>query len=223
MENEKKIKTTTLLLALVAGFCDTATFVSASGTFSAHVTGNFIVFAAQAVRGADAYSWIKLLTFPVFMLAVMAGGLILSKQIERHRLLLAEGSLLLVAGTIPIFGKGQLLVNIVVMITVFAMGLQNTYGKIFPKETYGPTTMMTGNVTQLALDLRAVFGGKEDELNARQNLKKHVVLIGGFLLGCLLGGVLSKYFGLASLLLPAIIVINGYLVCSANDPDRNFS
>jgi len=43
----KNINRFTLLLALVA---DTATFMGANGTFSAHVTGNFIVFAAQAAK-----------------------------------------------------------------------------------------------------------------------------------------------------------------------------
>lgn len=221
METEKKIKITTLLLALVAGFCDTATFVSAGGTFSAHVTGNFIVFAAQAVLGADHSSWTKLLTFTVFMLAVMGGGAMLARQIDRHRLLLAEGLLLLAAGIVPIFASGQLVTTIIVMVTVIAMGFQNTYGKVFPKETFGPTTMMTGNVTQLALDIRAALTGKEDAPAAVQSLKKLIVLIGGFLLGCLFGGLLSKYFGLASLLLPAIIVINGYLVCSATGENQS--
>jgi uncharacterized membrane protein YoaK (UPF0700 family) len=145
----------------------------------------------------------------------MAGGLLLSKQVDRHRLLLTEGLLLLVAGAMPIVGGGQLLTTIVVTLTVVAMGFQNTYGRIFPKETYGPTTMMTGNITQLALDIGAFLGGKDDVPAAKENLKKLIVPIGGFLIGCLLGGVLSKYFGLTSLLFPAIIVINGYLVCSA--------
>ena len=39
------------------------------------------------------------------------------------------------------------------MLTVFALALQNTFGRLFPKETHGPTTMMTGNVTQASLDL----------------------------------------------------------------------
>jgi len=46
----KNINRFTLLLALVAGYSDTATFMGANGTFSAHVTGNFIVFAAQAAK-----------------------------------------------------------------------------------------------------------------------------------------------------------------------------
>jgi Protein of unknown function (DUF1275) len=43
----------TLLLSSIAGYCDTATFVAADRIFSAHVTGNFIVFAYQMVNYTD--------------------------------------------------------------------------------------------------------------------------------------------------------------------------
>lgn len=40
-----------LLLAFVAGYVDTATFVEFAGLFAAHVTGNFVLFAAAIGRG----------------------------------------------------------------------------------------------------------------------------------------------------------------------------
>ena len=73
MKAQRQINTFTLLLAAVAGFCDTATFVSGDSIFSAHVTGNFIVFAAQVIVGTEENAWIKLVTFPVFIIAVIIG------------------------------------------------------------------------------------------------------------------------------------------------------
>ena len=84
----------TLLLSSIAGYCDTATFVAADHIFSAHVTGNFIFFAYQLVNHADAYSWIKLITLPVFIISVIFGGWIVSKTSDRYLLLLSEGALL---------------------------------------------------------------------------------------------------------------------------------
>ena len=73
---ETRIKHLSVLLTLVAGFCDTVTFVAADSLFSAHVTGNFIVFAYDIVHEVDAHAWSKLVSFPVFVAAVAAGRLV---------------------------------------------------------------------------------------------------------------------------------------------------
>ena len=65
-----------VLLTFVAGFVDTATFVDANGLFAAHVTGNFVVFGAALARGIQEKDYLKLLTFPVFVLAVMFGTIL---------------------------------------------------------------------------------------------------------------------------------------------------
>jgi uncharacterized membrane protein YoaK (UPF0700 family) len=80
MEQEKSLVTITLLLSFVAGFCDTVTFVAAGELFSAHVTGNFIVFAYDVIRHADVTGWQKLITFPVFIISVMTGEPLAAKQ-----------------------------------------------------------------------------------------------------------------------------------------------
>ncbi|HEY0175132.1 MAG TPA: YoaK family protein, partial [Pedobacter sp.] len=88
MEQERKIWYVTILLTVVAGYCDTVTFVAADNIFSAHVTGNFIVFAYQIVKGSDLNAWVKLLTFPVFILSVITGAWIAGKAANHHMILL---------------------------------------------------------------------------------------------------------------------------------------
>jgi uncharacterized membrane protein YoaK (UPF0700 family) len=200
----------TLLLASVAGFCDTITFVTAGQIFSAHVTGNFIVFAYEVVTGSEARAWIKLLTLPVFIISVMAGGWIIGKGPNRYFLLLFESVVLISGGLIALgFKLGgaaglQWPAYIVVMLVVFAMGLQNAFGKVFSKETHGPTTMMTGNVTQASLDIGALLRSKWKDVETRMSLKKLGVTIGGFLGGCLVGAVLGKQIGLTAVVLPGL-------------------
>jgi uncharacterized membrane protein YoaK (UPF0700 family) len=215
MENQTNIRMVTLILALVAGYCDTVTFVSAGSIFSAHVTGNFIVFAYQVIKGSDAQAWIKLLTFPVFIASVIIGGRIVAKAANHYRILLVEGIILLLCGAIaaafirtPELGW---LTYVVVMMAVFAMGLQNAFGKLYAKETFGPTTMMTGNVTQAALDLGNAIGSGFKDAISIQGLQKQGITIGGFLLGCFAGALLAKSFGLAVMLLPGIGLIICYL------------
>jgi uncharacterized membrane protein YoaK (UPF0700 family) len=214
METQNNTLWFTLLLSAVAGYCDTATFIAGNGTFSAHVTGNFIIFAAQVVLNADPTAWIKLVTFPMFIIAVITGGWLAAKTGKRYLLLLAEGILLLLAGgTVFWLGADQSGRYVVVMLTVLAMGLQNTFGKLFPKETNGPTTMMTGNVTTTSLDLGNLLwkGFKADPLSL-ESLKKQLPLLGGFLAGCFFGGLLAKYFGLEAVLLPGLIMTIFYFI-----------
>ncbi len=201
----------TLLLSSIAGYCDTATFVAADRIFSAHVTGNFILFAYQLVNHTNEYSWVKLITLPVFIISVISGGWIASKTSDRYLLLLSEGAFLLIGGLTALAyqmsaHRGWMMYT-VVMFIVFAMGLQNAFGKLFSKETYGPTTMMTGNVTQAALDLGSLYRAKFTDASVRLSLRKNLATLGGFLAGCLLGAVLAKRFGLSVAILPGILLV----------------
>ena len=201
----------TLLLSFTAGYCDTATFVAADRIFSAHVTGNFIVFAYQLVNHTDAYSWVKLVTFPVFIIAVVFGGWIAGKTSDKYLLLLSEGALLTFSGLAALlyhmYMHSGWVMYTVVMFIVFAMGLQNAFGKLFSKETHGPTTMMTGNVTQAALDLGSLYRAKFKNASVRLSLRKNLTTVGEFLAGCLLGAILAKWIGLCAIMLPGILLV----------------
>src|SRR3954454_24904566 len=91
MEQKNDLLSLSLLLAFIAGFCDTVTFVSADELFSAHVTGNFVVFAYDVIKRADSHAWTKLLTFPLFILSVIIGARISRKTTNKYALLKIEG------------------------------------------------------------------------------------------------------------------------------------
>ncbi|UOQ52251.1 YoaK family protein [Hymenobacter cellulosivorans] len=195
-----RIQLLSVVLTLVAGFCDTVTFVAADSLFSAHVTGNFIVFAYDAVHQVESHAWTKLCSFPVFVAAVAAGRWVGGRSQNRYALLLWEGALLVLAGLLALglqwsgHGTAELL-QAAALLVVFAMGLQNAFGRLFAKETYGPSTVMTGNVTQATLDVVAVLSAAATPEQAG-SLRKQLLVIGAFLLGCLLGAVAAKTAGL---------------------------
>ena len=200
---------------MIAGYCDTVTFVAADSIFSAHVTGNFIVFAYQIIKGYDIHAWVKLLTFPVFIMAVMAGGRIALKATNRYTILFWEGVILVLSGIASyVFGylntTSEWPIYSVAMATVFAMGLQNAFGKLYAKETHGPTTMMTGNVTQASLDLGNLLKNGLKDVEVLLSFKKQLVTIIGFLIGCFMGAVAGKFFGLGTLILPGAAMIICY-------------
>ena len=206
MEAEKKAALLSFALSATAGFCDALTYVAAGGLFSAHVTGNFILFATNLANTTGHDPWIKLLTFPVFIFSVILGGWIGEKSGDRYRLLLLEGVLLSGAGILSIYSShsGWLadnwLLYLLAMIIVFARGLQNAFGKLFPKETYGPTTMMTGNVTQWAIDVKTMWLPPVTYSVASGSFKKLSITIVGFLMGCLAGATAGKFIGPSSVL-----------------------
>jgi len=217
MELQKNIWYITLLLSIVAGYCDTVTFVTADALFSAHVTGNFIVFAYQVFKGSDVHAWVKLLTFPVFILSVIVGGQITAGSVNRYILLFWEGLLLTLSGIaayvysfLGIFTTWS--VYVIAMMVVFAMGLQNAFGKLYAKETLGPTTMMTGNVTQASLDLGSLLTPGLKNPEVMLSFKKQLVTITGFLTGCFLGAVAGKTWGLATIIIPGITMLFCYFL-----------
>jgi uncharacterized membrane protein YoaK (UPF0700 family) len=207
---------TSIILSFVAGYADTSTFVGADGLFSAHVTGNFVIFAYDIVTNHIAGSWLKLIAFPVFILAVFISTLIIDHVNDDkravNRLIIMEGFLLIIAGLISWFYRyentGPILKDLSPMLVVFALGLQNACGRFFAKEVIAPTTVMTGNVTQFIIDLTGYLKNKDQE---KQNLKLKIVhsiyVILPFLMGCISGGLITKTVGLGSVVFIGLLML----------------
>lgn len=217
MNLKENIAGLTIILAFSAGFCDAATFTAANELFSAHVTGNFIVFAFDLAKGANAESWLKLVSFPVFTAAVALSGWLAAKQLKSgYTLLLWESILLLIAAVLDVWcnktGTGHNQLSITVpFIIILAMGIQNAFGRIYPKTVYGPTTIMTGNVTQITLDIVKVFLPEEPGKERTSGLGKQLLLIAGFLVGCIAGALLGSAFGLWTVALPGLLLLLLYI------------
>ncbi len=212
MISPKPVVLVTFLLSVTAGFCDSVTFVSLHEFFSSHVTGNLVLFAYDMVIHADKDAWIKLLSFPVFIVGVMVGGAIDSRSSRPFILLFIEGVILLVFGGIWLsmslkgYTPGGTTEYIAALMIVFAMGLQNAFGRIYPKKTYGPTTMMTGLVIEAALNLGAVLRTNDVYALSEITPYRQLITIGTFLVGCVCGAVSGKWCGLSSVLLPGILL-----------------
>jgi uncharacterized membrane protein YoaK (UPF0700 family) len=209
-----RVRTRTLLLTLVASFCDASTFVGAGRLFSAHVTGNFIILAYDLVHGADRHEWSKLLAFPMFFVAVMIAGKVDKWPGARdgYRLLRIEGCLLLLAGlaaegTRLLAWRPDVVVVGIDMLVITAMGFQNAYGRLYIKSLFGPTTVMTGNVTSTALDIVQGWLGRPRDPAKVEHLRENALMIIVFLLGSLSGGLLAWKFGLVVLILPAFLLL----------------
>src|SRR6516165_3688018 len=76
------------LLSIIAGMVDLTGFFTLGNIFTAHVTGNLVVVAAEAVRGGPVH-WAQTLAIPVFI-AALAGVWLLARASGRVRLQLAR-------------------------------------------------------------------------------------------------------------------------------------
>jgi uncharacterized membrane protein YoaK (UPF0700 family) len=207
---------TSIILSYVAGYADTSTFIGADKLFSAHVTGNFVILPYEIVTNQIAGSWLKLISFPVFILAVFISTQIIDRVKDDrkaiNRFMFLEAILLIIAGLISWIYRheniGFKLKGFIPMLVVFAMGLQNAFGRFFTKEVFAPTTLMTGNTTQFIIDLAAYLKNKDQ---GKQNLKLKLVhemyIILPFLIGCFSGAFITKAIGLGSTFFIGLVML----------------
>ena len=183
--------------AFIAGYADAVTFVGAGGIFGAHVTGNFVVLAADLARRANADEWLKLSTFPIFVLAVfLATHLHRRVGSSARMLLLLEAVAFGAASAVPLVVQGTAAHRVVVVLAVIAMGIHNAMHRVAP--SLGPmTTVMTGNVTQWFVE-KVIPGAPE---NAGKHRSLGFIIL-AFALGCLGGAFGVQQLGFAAFLAP---------------------
>lgn len=217
------------LLSWVAGFVDTSAFIILFGIFTAHVTGNIALAGSSFVSSDEETTITRLLMLPTFMLTVALTSL-LARYARRKKwsvfavLLTAEAVALVIFLVVGTSLSPALLLDVqeeyilpIGMSGVVAMAIQNALMKeshgVF--KSYIPTTVMTGNTTQLTIDLVQFFSAKfgSDETSKRE-AEESLERISRFLpviVGFALGGLGAAIFVLVSetwwsLIFPLIII-----------------
>lgn len=218
------------LLSWVAGFVDTSAFIILFGIFTAHVTGN-IALAGSSFVSQDAETTItRLLMLPTFVLTVALTSLLAryarSKQWSVFGVLLTAEAIALAAFLIIgtqlspalVLDVQEEYILPIGMSGVVAMAIQNALMKeakgVF--KSYIPTTVMTGNTTQLTIDVTQFLCAKfspvseETKLEAEEALERMSRFV-PVILGFALGGLAAAVFVLVSeswwsLTFPLVIV-----------------
>lgn len=203
------------ILAAIAGFVDTLSFVALFGLFTAHVTGNFVLIGA-GVAGYGKGILLKLIAFPAFVGGVVLSSLLVRSLSEAHarqgaRLLHAMQAVLMVGFCLagvwatPVIQPDSLPVIVAGVVGAFAMGVQNAHPRLIQCPGV-PNTVMTGNVTQAVLDvvdmLSARTAGSARDA-ARARFGKMMPAIAAFAVGAMAGALGLRYLGFWALLAPA--------------------
>ena len=216
-----------LLLGFNAGYVDTAGFLALGGLFTAHVTGNFVTLGAALIHGsAGAIS--KLLALPVFCVVVLLTRCASSALIARQRapmrwLIAAKVLLLAVAAWLMLyfgpFDDGDVPPAFTAgMLMVAAMAVQNAMQRMHLGQL-PPSTLMTGNTTQVMVDLADLLRGvpAQDRQASMARLRKMLPAIGIFTLGCALAALAYVAAGMWCFALPPLAALGTMAVAGPGE------
>jgi uncharacterized membrane protein YoaK (UPF0700 family) len=203
------------LLSFNGGFVDTAGFLGLQGLFTAHVTGNFVTLGAALVFGSHGVI-AKLLALPEFILVValarLVGAALSNAAIDDLRPLLVAKVVCLLAFfvfgvTLGPFPDSD---SPAALLTGFAgiagMAIQNAVQRVHFAHI-PPTTLMTGNTTQAALDAVDLLSGAPSSNSAavRARFSRTWRGIAWFAAGCAVAALLYYWLGFWCLAVPVAV------------------
>jgi len=211
--SQKEVEALAIGLAFVAGYVDTVGFVALFGLFTAHVTGNFVLIGA-ALAQSTGNVLLKLLVFPAFVLAVGITRFVVVWMDQRGQQALRPllfGQLLLLIGfgcfgwaASPVIHSNAPLVLWTGVLGGAAMGVQNAAVRLV-LSSVAPTTVMTGNVTQLVIDCVDLALGVGNS-KVRRRAIKFFWSIAAFAIGAVAGGFGTIAINFASLIIPVTVI-----------------
>jgi len=201
-------------LGFSAGYVDTLGFVALFGLFTAHVTGNFVLIGAELAQSGHGVM-IKWMAFPAFIAAVALTRLVArayaqnARSAQRPILLLQAvflaGCMTLGLMASPVRNVETLLPILTGVFGAAAMGVQNAASKLV-WSNLAPTTVMTGNVTQVIVDLVDLLCGERDSATGVRLVKFFWPII-AFGTGAISGAIAYVQYSFWALLLPLFILL----------------
>jgi uncharacterized membrane protein YoaK (UPF0700 family) len=198
-----------VVLTLLTGLVDAASYLKLGHVFVANMTGN-IIFLGFALAGASGLSPLaSLVALAAFLLGALAGGWLGARhRAHRGHLLRAAN-----AAQVVLIGAAVLLASfavepptramryILTVLLALALGVQNAAAQRLsvPDLT---TTVLTRTLTGLASEAGLVGG-------AGSKLGRRLVAVGAMLLGALIGGLLALHVAIAAALGVALAIVLG--------------
>jgi uncharacterized membrane protein YoaK (UPF0700 family) len=208
------------LLSAVAGYVDAAGFASLIGLFPAHLTGEIVGDAIAFSSGHPGDHATRLWMLPVFVGSVSIATLV-ARLLRRNGRRALTGLLALVTVALAAFSASDFLAGLLheswhlhMLLgggcAVAAMGFQNA---LMRESLSGscPTTVMTGNLTHVVIDIvdhlfsKFASPSKRDRRRPRSRLLPVASALFAFIGCAVLGGFMTRFFGSLSVLLPTAL------------------
>jgi uncharacterized membrane protein YoaK (UPF0700 family) len=209
-----------ILLSVNGGYVDTAGYLALHGLFTTHVTGNFVTLGAALVLGTSG-AVAKLLALPMFCIVVIATRLLSVLLEARHRpdagvsalraLIGIKVALLILGAGLAValgpFSSGDGWPALITGMTlVAAMAIQNAIHRLHMSAA-PPTTIMTGNTTQIMIDLADLIRGVPADARSaiRVRLSRMSGSVIAFAAGCAAAALMYAKQGVWCFLIPPVI------------------
>ena len=211
-----------VLLAFVAGYVDSCTFLAFAGLFVAQMTGSFVVAGSELVAKNDGFL-IKVLAIPIFFAAgVLTTAIVRALGSDSRRALAAtlalEAALLAGLACVDVVAGATTVKSAAMLFDLSAMGVQSAMVRLLLGQ-YGSTNVMTTNTTQLAIGLTdLLLASRRDRRNpsdaasglsyerTRLALARVAPIMLGFVAGTVAGGLAYTSIGLNGLVFAVGIV-----------------
>lgn len=211
---DKKIQTSEsmtvgILLALAGGFFDIYSYMARGRVFANAQTGNMVLFGLKIAEG----DWAGVIYYAVPIIAFIT-GVILAELIKgyykghrqihwRQMVLLVEVFVVLTVMFIP-QGETDIIVNAAIsfVCSVQVQSFRKLKGSAFA------TTMCTGNLRTATDSMLQYMRTKDRALFIKS--MDYYIIIGVFIIGAIIGGILTKLAGSVSVgfaVIPIIIAI----------------
>ena len=211
---DNRNRTQGIALSFLAGYVDTLGFIALFGLFTAHVTGNFILIGAALASPDHMSILLKLLAFPAFIVGVGIMPLLVAWTGARNvqPLPLAFGLQLVLLAAFMLFGMaamplGDTASNLAMTAGLFgaaAMGVHSGTSRLLLAQL-APTSMMTGNVTQVVIDtVEFLRGERGPGIGAR--CAKFIWPVVAFGAGAIAAAFAWHAIGFIALCLPLVIL-----------------
>jgi uncharacterized membrane protein YoaK (UPF0700 family) len=211
-----------MALGFLAGYVDTLGFLALFGLFTAHVTGNFILIGAALADPSRSSILLKFLAFPAFVAGVAIARLLVVAMEKRGASALRPALLLelvLLLGLMscglaasPVGSEAGGLAMAAGLLGAAGMGVHSATSRLLLGHL-APTSMMTGNVTQIVIDTVDLLRGAGDA-TLRARFEKFLWPLVAFAIGCIAAAFGYHWFGFAALVLP-VLILSGLLVSEA--------
>jgi uncharacterized membrane protein YoaK (UPF0700 family) len=202
------------VLAFTSGFVDTLSFVALFGLFAAHITGNFVLMSTSLAEFRHGL-WIKLFAVPVFILSAAATRLFIirrerSSQDAAAHVMIGQALLLATFMAVgmassPLSDHETPGVIVTGLIAAAAMAVQNTAARTF-LIGLPPTTVMTGNLIQVIVDVIDLMHRHGNLELKRARLSRVAPMLLSFIAGTVLGALGYITVGFLCLIVPIVMI-----------------
>lgn len=202
-------------LAFLAAYVDTLGFIALFGLFTAHVTGNFILIGSALADTSQMSILLKFLAFPAFIIGVAAGRLLIAAIQRRNgralgwslvlQLVLLIGFMVCGMAAVPVQSPTAGWVMASGLLGTASMGVHSAISRLLLAHL-APTSLMTGNVTQVVIDMVDMLRGASDA-GTTERCIKFVWPVLSFGAGAIAAAFAYHAIGFAGLIVPVLILV----------------